>query len=342
MTTDITEFEDIADAPHAQSIPVYSSEMLTAVNGANIGDSLSFADDMMLEDTYGLSPGATLRRLSFHTQPTGAFIIADDSEIGTPGAALHLDSCLTLMTFDSQITELLVLVELDSGGHVAETYGLPLGQLIAKTDYTLVGIDHKSAMTRFAQVACVSFTRGTRIALATGAQIPIEELKINDKVLTRDDGAQTIRWIGQTTVRATGDFAPVVVSAGALHNENDLVLSPDHRLFIYQRSDEIGVGRSEILAKVRHLVNDDTIYVQDGGFVDYFQLLFDAHQIIFAEGIAAETLLINARTRAALPDGVESSIPTHDERAHSDIEVGKNLLDRPDIAAALRRATRGE
>ena len=78
-------------------------------------------------------------------------------------------------------------------------------------------------------------------------------------------------------------------------------MSPDHRLFIYQRSDELGAGRSELLIKARHLVNGDTIHAQPGGFVDYFQLLFDRHQIIFAEGIAAETLLADHRTHAALP-----------------------------------------
>ncbi|WP_457771069.1 Hint domain-containing protein [Phycobium rhodophyticola] len=153
---------------------------------------------------------------------------------------------------------------------------------------------------------------------------------------------QEIRWIGQTTQRAVGEFAPVRIAAGALHNEGDLLVSPDHRLFIYQRSDALGAGRSELLIKARHLVNGDSIQFQSGGFVDYFQLLFDRHQIIFAEGIAAETLLADQRTHAALPRDIAARLladRTHDDSSHHDFEVSGNLLDRPDAAALLRRAS---
>jgi hypothetical protein len=49
-----------------------------------------------------------------------------------------------------------------------------------------------------------------------------------------------------------GEFAPIVITKGALHNENDLPVSPDHRLFVCQREDKLGAGRSEVLVKVRH------------------------------------------------------------------------------------------
>jgi hypothetical protein len=50
----------------------------------------------------------------------------------------------------------------------------------------------------------VRFARGTNITLASGAQIPIEDLKVGDRVLTRDAGPQQIRWIGNTTLRPSG------------------------------------------------------------------------------------------------------------------------------------------
>lgn len=329
----------------APSIPVFCSAMLPVVNGANLGDGLSFADDLVLEDSYALAHGAELRRLALWPTDAGRFTIAEDTELGSPGATVVLDSCLTLMTRDSTVTEILVLVEIDADGHAAEIYGLPFATMRPKTDYLLVGIDRDAALTRFAQVACVSFTRGTHIALATGEQRPIEELCVGDRVLTRDDGPQQVRWIGQNTVRAVGDFAPIVIAAGTLHNTRDLVVSPDHRLFIYQRSDQIGAGRSELLIKARHLVNGDTVYVQNGGFVDYFQILFDAHQIIFAEGIAAETLLIDPRTRPALPPELAKRMtatpPGHADASHLDYEVGRKHLDRADAVALLRRASRG-
>lgn len=331
------------DSRPAHALPVYSSAMLSVVNGANLGDPLSHAEDLQLEDSYALRQGAEPARLAVRAGDDGHFVIASGTAIGTPGATVVLDSCLTLMTRASGVTELLVLVEIDAGGHAVEIYALPLAPLEAKREYLLVGIDRAAAKSRMAQLACVSFTRGTHITMATGEQRPIETLSVGERVLTRDDGAQEIRWIGQSTQRAVGAFAPIRIAAGALHNTGDLLVSPDHRLFIYQRSDALGAGRSELLIKARHLVNGDTIHAQPGGFVDYFQLLFDRHQIIFAEGIAAETLLADQRSHAALPralaDKLLSGKRGHDGAAHRDFEVSARLLDRPDAAALLRRAS---
>ncbi|MEO0380834.1 MAG: Hint domain-containing protein, partial [Pseudomonadota bacterium] len=113
----------------------------------------------------------------------------------------------------------------------------------------------------------------------------------------------------------------------------------DHRLFIYQRKDRLGAGRSELLVKARHLVNGDSVTVQDGGFVDYFELLFDSHQIIYAEGIAAESMLIDTRTKSAVPDEVTALLSGHTKTGLSGLDVTETLLDRPDAAELLRRAS---
>lgn len=326
-----------------QSIPAFPAQSITVVHGANLGDPLSFADELELDDTYELTPGATLKRLSVSTAGDGGLTVAADTVLGRGGNILHVDCCITLMCANGQTTEVIVLVEVDEAGDVEAIHAIPLAQMTPRTPYTLVGIDTAKARLKLAEVACVSFSRGTRITMASGAQRPIEALGIGDTVLTRDDGAQEIRWIGATTVRAMGEFAPVRIRAGALNNANDLYVRPDHRLFIYQRSDALGAGRHELLVRARHLVNGDTIVQQDGGFVDYFQLLFDDHQIIYAEGIAAETFLVDTRTRPALPADLShklaQDLPGHSARAHLEFEVGRALLDRPDAAALLRRAS---
>lgn len=326
-----------------QSIPVYPAAKFTVVSGANLGDAISFAAEVDLDDTYELHTDAQQHRLSIYCDHAGGYRIAPDTAIGTPEAVLHLDSCLTLMSGNGVITEVLVLVEVDDNGDVEEVYALPLAPLTPRLGYSLVGINRDNARTKFAEVACVSFTRGTHITLASGAQKRIEELQAGDTVLTRDDGPQKIRWIGHSTVRAVGEFAPIRIKSGALHNENDLLVSPDHRLFIYQRSDALGAGRNEVLVRARHLVNGETVVQEDGGFVDYFQLLFDEHQIIYAEGIAAETLLIDTRTRPVLPPELSQKLakllPDHAGRAHLQFEIGESLLTHPDMATILKRAS---
>jgi hypothetical protein len=82
----------------------------------------------------------------------------------------------------------------------------------------------------------------------------------------------------------------------------------------------------------------------DGGFVDYFQLLFDGHQMIYAEGIAAESMLIDTRTKAVLPDDLSAAmgdvIPGHSDLPHAGLDVAEGLLKRPDAADLLRKASR--
>ncbi|MEL6571450.1 MAG: Hint domain-containing protein [Pseudomonadota bacterium] len=322
-----------------QTITVFRGEDFVVTEGVAEGDALSFADELVLDDTYQLRRSAVRGRLTLGFQPDGdTFRIAADSELGHPNNRVVLDCCITVMAPDSTTFDALIFVEVELGG-VEDIYVLPLAAFHPDTPYQLVGVDRDVASTRLAEVACVSFTRGTHITMASGRQMPIEDLRTGDRVLTRDDGPQEIRWVGQTTLRATGSFAPVVIRRGALHNENDLVVSPDHRLFVYQRQDKLGAGRSEVLVKVRHLINGDTVYQHDGGFVDYFQLLFDEHQIIYAEGIAAESLLIGPTTRAAVPERVHSRGAGHSHRPHLDYEVDEELLDTPDAVNLLRNAS---
>ncbi|WP_375280544.1 Hint domain-containing protein [Pseudooctadecabacter sp.] len=318
------------------TIAVFPSAAFGVVDGVAEGDAISFMDELVLDDVYHLSPDFARTALTYEIGGDGGFVISDASATGTPGNLLFLDCAITLMAPDGATYEALILVEVE-GEDAAEVYLMPLATLNPETDYRLVGSDRDTAQMKFGDVACVRFARGTHITLASGAQVPIEDLQVGDRVLTRDAGPQAIRWIGETTLRAVGDYAPVVIREGALFNTRDLVLSPDHRLFIYQREDHLGAGRSEVLVKVRHLINGDTVTQQDGGFVDYYQILFDDHQIIYAEGIAAETLLVDTRTRAALPDDV--ALDAHATAPHNDFEVPESLATRPDIVQLLKKAS---
>jgi len=326
----------LATNSSVQTISVYVSDDFPVSEGVAQGEGMSFADDLVLDDIYRLWSRRERRALSLLVDDTGSFRVAGDSPTGRAGNQVVLDSCVTVMGTDSSTQEILLLVELEDGG-VEEVYLLPLARLTPQSDYRLVRVDRHAATQRFAEVACVSFSKGTHITLGNGAQVPIEELNVGDRVLTRDEGPQPIRWIGQTTIRATGDFAPILITKGALHNANDLLVSPDHRLFVYQRQDKLGTGRSDVLVKVGNLVDGERVIQQPGGYVDYFQLLFDSHQIIYAEGIAAESLLIDARNRAALPDSLSGSGP-QPTKDHLRYEVSASLLPPTDAVRLLREA----
>lgn len=332
-----------SDNQTVQTVAVLLNQDFAVKTGVAEGEGLSFADELVLDDIYNLSADAERKRLGLVIQPgSPGFTVDASSELGTAGNQVFLDSCVTLMAPDSTPYEVLVLVEVRDD-MVEGVYLLPLAPLMPSVDYQLVGADRHSATARFAEVACVSFTRGTHITMASGEQRPIENLSVGDSVLTRDNGPQVVRWIGHSVLRAVGGFAPVLIRKGALHNENDLLVSPEHRIFVYQRQDRLGAGRAEILVKVRHLINGESVVQQDGGFVEYYQLLFDDHEIIYAEGIAAESLLIDPRTRSAVPEDIGRQIsgnrPGHKHRRHLDYEITESLLSGPDAVSLLRRAS---
>lgn len=314
------------------SISAYPAASLVGISGVALGEAISFADELVLDDVYQLSAGAQAIDLHLVQREDQKHLTrADDS-----GHIVHLDSCLTLMTPHGLTCEVLILVEVHDD-MVEAVYLLPFDPLAVKVQYRLVGIERHTATRRFAQVTCGSFAEGTRITMGDGVLRPVEELAAGDVVLTRDDGKQPLRWVGKTTLRASGSFAPIVITAGTLNNLADLVVRADHRMFVYQRSDNLGAGRPEVLIKARHLVNDDTVYRRPGGYVDYYQLVLDTHAIIYAEGISSESQRVDHATRATFPE--QSKLRDHTDTKLLGYEVEARLITPPKAARLLRTAS---
>ncbi|NRP12289.1 MULTISPECIES: Hint domain-containing protein [unclassified Aliiroseovarius] len=328
-----------ADLP-SLTLPVHDAGDFRVVQGVNEGDALGDASELLLEDDYALiTPRTPLLSMTIPDHD-GPLCIAEGSEVGTPGAPVFLDCVLTFMPPHGETLEAIVLVETTPDRtRIAAIYLYPLTPMRSGVQYTLVTINTENPRARLAQTASVSFTRGTRITLTDGRQAPIETLAPGDRILTRDSGPQPIRWIGQQTVRATGAFAPITIAAGALNNEAELTLSPSHRLFIYQRVDALKAGQKEVLVRARDLVGGPDVTRSEGGFVDYYQLLFDKHEIIYAEGIPAESLFVDQINSPALPEG----LAPHARGTHAR-ELGKDALvqcAKPDNALGALRAVKG-
>ncbi|MDR5651851.1 Hint domain-containing protein [Ruixingdingia sedimenti] len=299
----------------AQRLSVYPAGDIYVVSGANLGDGLGAPAELSLGDIYELDPDAQPRLLAL-AQPRGDAaaagrqqLVAPGSEVGAPGDPVMLTARLVMMAPDGDRVELLVLHHRAAGrSSAAGIHVLPLSAIAPRTEYTLLSAEDSPADVRLADLLCLSFCRGTRIALASGAQVPIEQLQPGDRVLTRDHGPQPLRWIGRTTLRARGGFAPVVIAAGTMGNDADLIVGQHHRLFLYQRDRRAGVATAELLVQARHLVDGSRIYLREGGFAEYFSLVFERHEIIYAEGIPVESLMINDTTIARLPDGLAEEL----------------------------------
>ena len=82
----------------AFALPVLPGIALEVVSGANLGDPLSFAADLIHDDVYSLTRGARTRLLSLHPDGPARFRVALDSAAGQPGALIHLASHLPFMS----------------------------------------------------------------------------------------------------------------------------------------------------------------------------------------------------------------------------------------------------
>ncbi len=324
-----------------RNLRVYPGQAFRVAHGVNLGEALGCAEDLVMDDVYELDGAIAPSRLAIVLAEDRTCRIAAGSPLGRPGARLHLDHLATFMPPQGEVVELLVMIETDPAGMIAGSYLLPFTPLLPGLGHALVSIDRQGAATRLAQSACVAFTRGTRITMADGRQVRVEKLRPGDMILTRDSGRQELRWIGQQTLRATGAFAPITIAPGALNNAGELTLSPNHRLFVYQRVDHLGAGHKELLVRARDLVNGTSVIQSEGGFVDYFQLLFDKHEIIFAEGIAAESLFIDPSTRPVLARELPPDLAGRARPCPAGHEIGAAEFGAADAVELLRRASLG-
>ena len=150
--------------------------------------------------------------------------------------------------------------------------------------------------------AIICFSAGTHIKTPFGDR-RVETLAIGDHVITRDGGPEPIRWIGQETVRATGALAPIRFTKGTLGNYRDLLVSPQHRmLFTHQARSK------EILIPAKQLVDHFQISTDFGGMVTYVHMLFDRHEVVFANGAASESFFPAAGGLETLTDEARAEV----------------------------------
>lgn len=136
------------------------------------------------------------------------------------------------------------------------------------------------------QVPC--FTPGTRILTPNGHR-KVETLEPGDLVITQDRGERPVRWIGTRKIDGRGKHAPIRFEKRTIGNRRPLVVSPQHRILLTGWRAQLHFGEDEILVAACHLVDGNGITVAEAPMVEYIHLMFDQHEVIFAEGVATES-----------------------------------------------------
>jgi Hint domain len=132
------------------------------------------------------------------------------------------------------------------------------------------------------------YCRGTLIMTEQG-EVPVERLRIGDRVMTGSREARPIKWIGRRSY--SGRFAlgqtqilPICITAGALDDgvpRRDLWISPNHAMHL-----------EGVLIEAKDLVNGVSIYqAETVDQIEYFHIELDSHDLIIAEGAWSESFI---------------------------------------------------
>jgi len=140
------------------------------------------------------------------------------------------------------------------------------------------------------------FTPGTAIATPRGEKL-VEELKVGDKVITRDNGLQEIRWIGQRMLSGeelakSPHLRPVLIRAGSLGHglpERDMLLSPQHRILLNSDRAALYFEEREVLAAAKHLVGIEGVSQVETRAATYIHFMCDQHEVVLSNGTWTES-----------------------------------------------------
>lgn len=246
----------------------------------------------------------------------------------------------------------VTLVDLPSGGARLLMFA---GHIPPRdTDLWLVDstLDIRPEALRAPEPGVICFTPGTLIDTPAGRR-PVEALRPGEKVLTRDDGAQELLWIGSRRMSGARLYAmphlrPVRIRAGAFgigRPEGDLVVSPQHRMLLQGPAARALFNEAEVLVQAIDLVNGGSVRLEQGlPEVTYIHLMFERHQVLRANGLESESFhpastsleMIEAAQRAALlrlrPE-IEADPMAYGAPARRLLSASETAILRHDLAA---------
>jgi antigen 43 len=288
------EFDDAVNSGAVQFLASSGLLVLTDDNHDQITNDGTFLNDL----TYA----ATISGLTVGTSPTDETNAINIAAI--PGGTIEsasLDTGSDLLTV------------FDQNG---DTYSFQLAGSYTG-DQAAVAADTSGA-GGFDVFLYVCYVGGTAILTDRG-EARVESLKTGDHVITLVDGAQvaqTVKWVGRRDIdlsrhSSVDSVAPVRIVQGALGDNlphRDLVLSPDHCLFI-----DGGLFPAKLL------VNDMTI-VRDlsANSVSYYHVELERHSVMIAEGVPAESYL-DTGNRAFFSNAGLATI------LHPELNINENL-----------------
>lgn len=166
---------------------------------------------------------------------------------------------------------------------------------------TMSFLDDKGAVTgklTFKNIENIMpcFTPGTMIATPKG-EVNVRDLRVGDKIITRDNGIQEIAWVGSrhldwAALCANPHLKPVLIPQGSLGHglpERDTLVSPNHRMLVTNDRTALYFEDHEVLVAAKHLVSGKHIHAVDAAGTTYVHFMFPRHEVVLANGAWTES-----------------------------------------------------
>lgn len=150
------------------------------------------------------------------------------------------------------------------------------------------------------EFASSGVAQGSVIATARGPVLA-RDLRLGDRVVTRDHGLQPVRWVGTSSViydEVQPDAAderrvgPVRIRAGALGTNPDagnLILSPGQMILVRSPLNMLLFATEEVLASAGDLTHLDGVDIAPRSMARWTHVLLDEHEMIQVNGVWMES-----------------------------------------------------
>ncbi|MGB3245555.1 MAG: Hint domain-containing protein [Sulfitobacter sp.] len=226
------------------------------------------------------------------------FIANTETTLWQTPAPVFVQNEYEVTVFDADLNEYtMVVVSIGEGydftivGVTFEGDAPPAGSTVRYDYYNSTITNNTSS----AIPAAPCFVKGTFIETKTGA-VKVEDLRQGDLVKTRDNGFRKIAWIGNRSfdlLRHAGHLRPIVIrrnSLGPNIPDQDIRVSPAHRILLQSPRAEIFFGAKEVLIAAKHLVNGTEILVDmSARTVKYYHVMFEQHEIVVTSMMESES-----------------------------------------------------
>ncbi len=164
----------------------------------------------------------------------------------------------------------------------------------------------------------VCFADGTLLMTPGGARA-IETLRIGDELITSDHGVQPISWLfakswSAQDIAAAPNLAAVCIRKGALGlgvPSSDLRLSQQHRVLVQGSIARRMFGAPEVLVPAKALLDLPGVHLDlPQKSVTYYHVMLQNHEILYANGIPAESLYLGPQALNSIPAAALDEIQT--------------------------------